>query len=308
MDGNGLSPDQLVVTIAAHQHGVFSCAQALEAGLTPTRIRHRVDSGRWRRIARSTFALPGAPETWQQSLLVACLARPNGTVASHLSAAALYNLWTPPPLPQVTVPEGASARLPGAVVRRSALGAADTDRVGGIPVTRPARTLVDCAAVLEPADLCELLDDVLCRRMCRAGNVHAAMERAGRSGRPGVAALDRALDVWAGDGEPGSVAEMRLVRRLVAWGFPAPERQVKIFDEHGRFVARIDLGWADRRVGLEYYGKRHHGPRQEEHDSLRLARVERQAWEIRVVRDADVARPAALRAWLAPRLGLRIAV
>jgi hypothetical protein len=44
---------------------------------------------------------------------------------------------------------------------------------------------------------------------------------------------------------------MRLVRRLLEWGFPRPERHVDIFDEDGTFVARVDCGWPAVRIGLE---------------------------------------------------------
>src|SRR5947208_837515 len=125
--------------------------------------------------------------------------------------------------------------------------------MGAVPCTRPARILVECAELLGHEELCELVDEVLCRRLTTVDGVHQAMARAGRSpGRKGLIDLERALEVWTPGPRPGSPAEMRLARCLVRWGFPPPQRQVKIHDGRGGFVARVDLGWPKRRVGLEY--------------------------------------------------------
>jgi hypothetical protein len=238
--------------------------------------------------------------------MVACLAGPDGTVASHLTAAALFGLWElPAALPHVTVPRTASGRMKVATVHRSPLDPDDLGTVDGIPVTRPGRTIVDCAAVLAHDDLCKLVDDALCRSLCSADDLHRAMERASRGpGRAGLARLEEALKVWTPGAPPGSPAEIRLIRRLVGWGLPVPERQVKIFDAAGRFVAKIDVGWEERRAGLEYYGERHHGPRAESHDERRMGRIEATGWEIRIVRKGDLhgTRATALRAWLSARL------
>jgi hypothetical protein len=58
--------------------------------------------------------------------MVACLAGPVGTVASHLSAAALFGLAKAPATPQVTIPPRASGRFKGATTFRRRLGPGDT--------------------------------------------------------------------------------------------------------------------------------------------------------------------------------------
>ena len=97
---------------------------------------------------------------------------------------------------------------------------------------------------------------------------------------------------------------MRLIRLLMRWGFPLPERQVKVFDGHGRFVAKLDVGWRKETVGLEYYGERHHGPRKMQHDERRLARITAAGWDVRVVRKEDLVgrRAEELKGWLSERL------
>jgi hypothetical protein len=252
------------------------------------------------------FIVCGGPETWQQSVMAACLAGPKGTVASHLTAAALFQLWKPPSPPHVTVPRMASGRSQLALVHRAVLSRQDTSLVGAIPCTRPARTVVDAATLLGYEALCELVDDCFCRRLSDPGDLRRAMERAGRGpGRKGLANLERALEVWTPGPMPGSPAEMRLVRRLQQWGFPLPVRQHEIYDAGGRFVAKMDVAWPGPQVGFEYQGERHHGPRHEEGDALRKRRIEALGWQVEFVYKSDL-RPGSTRLlqWLAPRLGL----
>lgn len=241
--------------------------------------------------------------------MVACLAGPPGTVASRLTAAALLGLATPPKTPQVTVPPTASGRFKGADIHHAPLQGADICKVANIPCTRPARTVVDCAALLTYEALCEMVDDLLCRAPNTPSSLREAMTRASLGpGRKGFRNLERALEVWTPGPRPGSRAEVRLVRQLRAWGFPLPERQVEIHDREGRFVARADLGYrnskGDPTVVLEYQGERHHGPRQEDHDARRIQRIEATGVAVILV-DRDNLRSPALRARLTSCAGWR---
>lgn len=97
----------------------------------------------------------------------------------------------------VTVPKTASGRSPVGVVHHGALGAQDVTVVGTIPCTRPARTLLDSAAVLRLERFCDVLDEALCRPLTDVDALGAAMARASRApGRKGTANLVRALEVW----------------------------------------------------------------------------------------------------------------
>jgi len=89
-------------------------------------------------------------------------------------------------------------------------------------------------------------------------------------GRRGLPLLEEVLAVSTPGPLPGSPAEMRLVRRLASWGFPLPERQLRVLNERGVFLGRVDLGWSDRRVAFEYDGAEAHTPRQWASDEARL--------------------------------------
>ncbi|MEW6476194.1 MAG: type IV toxin-antitoxin system AbiEi family antitoxin domain-containing protein [Actinomycetota bacterium] len=138
--------DRQAMRIAARQWGVLTRAQALKAGLTGDQVIYRLRTGQWRQAAHGVYVVAGTPSRWEQKAMIACLAGPDGTVASHLTAAALFGLGKPPPVPQVTVGSQASGRFRGAAVFRGRIGPGEACTRSRIPCTSPARTVVDCAA------------------------------------------------------------------------------------------------------------------------------------------------------------------
>ncbi|MCZ2822403.1 hypothetical protein O2V63_18845 [Modestobacter sp. VKM Ac-2977] len=78
------------------------------------------------------------------------------------------------------------------------------------------------------------------------------------------------------DPEPGIVVraespqETRVRLLLAAHGLPAPVAQFEVRAD-GRFLARVDFGWPERRVALEYDGVWHDGPGQFVRDRQRLS-------------------------------------
>jgi very-short-patch-repair endonuclease len=292
---------------AARQLGLITGRQATDLGFTATQVKGRVAAGRWRRIARDVFVITGAPPTWQQQVLAACLAGPQGAVASHLSAAALWHLSDPSPLPHITVPRTASIRLRIARVHRSELDAVEITRMGTIPLTRVPRTLVDLASGLSPRALERAVDTALYRRLTSPAEIEAAIGRAQRRpGRAGAPALRAVLAAWADRIRPESPAEARLLRRIDEWGLPKPVRQHVVRDAAGTAIARLDVAWPDRRVGLEYDGVAYHGPRRIEPDEDRHAAVEAAGWTLLHADRLDL-RPGErrLRDQLRPLLGRR---
>ncbi len=239
------------------------------------------------------YVSASAPETWQQRLWGAILAGSQGTVASHLSAAALFQLIPPPPVLHVTLPPTASARKRAGIPHRSPLPRPDRCKVGNIPCTTPARTLVDCAALVSLDALCDLVDTALYRGLTTVGKVRAAIQRAGRN-RKGTRQLEEALVVWDDVIRPGSPAEARVLRWLSRNGFPVPERQYAIENEDGEVVAKGDFVWPDPMVLMEYDGEEFHGPRRWKLDDEREGKVVALLWKV-VRADKFDFRPSATR-------------
>jgi Transcriptional regulator, AbiEi antitoxin len=275
------SPLQIANRLSSDQYGVIVRGQALAAGLTPRQIDRLLATGQWVSIERGLYLVSAVPASWQQRVLAACMSRRGRAVASYLTAAALHGLCRPPGVPHITVPPAATARSSLAVVHRAILRPDDRMVVAGVPCTDPARTLLDCAAVVTGGVLCDLVDSAFCEGISHPRVVRETIERAASGrGRKGVVQLRRAIDAWSPGIRPGSPAEMRLIRQITAWGFPAPERQIEIRASNGEFIARIDVGWRDRRLGLEYDADRTHNPRRWQRDEGRHPRFTEQGWEV----------------------------
>lgn len=277
-----------IARLARLQHGLVTRAQALAAGLSPSTIRRRVAAGAWVRRAAGVYAVATAPATWRQQVLVACLAVDG--VASHRTAASLWGLsgFRPGPL-HVLVPNGRLDRRRRVTVHQTtALPPGDVARVDGIPVTRVARTLVDLASCTSERELEEAVDDALCRRLVTLDRLVRRADALLGSGRTGSATLRRVLATWDDGAAPQEVAEARLFRRLVRAGLPPPMTQVEVYDD-GRFVARLDVAWPERRLGVELDGFRWHAaPRAFERDRLRRNRLVSLGWTVFQATPADL--------------------
>lgn len=276
-------PTDPTARFTRRQHGLVSRSQALTAGLGRDAVHYRLRSGRWRRVAAGVYAVTTAPVTWRQQVLAACLAiGGGGAVASHRTAAALWGLsgFRPGPV-HVLVPMGCPRLGANATVHQTrTLLAADITRIDGIPVTRVARTLVDLAGCASERELEEAVDDALCRRLVTLDRLRRRARELCGPGRAGSAVLGRVLATWEGGAAPQEVAEARLVRRLVHAGLPPPATQVEVYDD-GRFVARLDVAWPERRLGVELDGFRWHGgPRAFERDRHRRNRLVAVRWTI----------------------------
>jgi very-short-patch-repair endonuclease len=227
------SADVEVARIAARQHGVVSQKQLLGAGLSTSAIRRRVKKGRLHRIHRGVYAVghPGLSQFGRW--MAAALACGEGAAASHRSAAELWGLLKPSDGPiHVSVPgDGGRAWRTGLRLhRRTVLLPAAVTRRHGIPVTKPAQTIVDLRSVASPKEL---------RRAIRQANVlglHIGSEDSGDRTR--------------------SDLERDFLRLCKKNRLPTPEVNVRIGPR------LVDFLWRERRLVVETDGYRYHRGRQ----------------------------------------------
>jgi hypothetical protein len=209
--------------------------------------------------ARGVYRIAGAERSWKQDLWIALLAGPDGTLASHTSAAALRGLLAPPGIPHVTVPRSANGRFGGALVHHASVGAADRSRHDGVASIAVGRTIVDCAAILGQRSLNSLVDAAFGKSLC---SYELAMDAWARAGRVrGGTLLTEALAPYAAGAKPGSVKAAHVLRRIYEWDLPLPMCEVEIRDAHGGFVAKVDFIWEPWWLIMEYDGDEFHGPR-----------------------------------------------
>jgi hypothetical protein len=285
--------DEQLAAIAELQAGAVASRQLRGIGLSHKDVKVRLRRGTLEpTAARGVYRVAGSERSWRQDLWVALLAGPQGTVASHVSAAALRGLMAEPSIPQVTVPRGTSGRFGGAVVHYASVDTFDRVQAEGIESTSVPRTLVECAAVLNQKALNNLFDAALGRHLCTYREVVAAWKRAGRV--RGGNRLEEALKPYESGAEPGSVAAANVLRRICEWGFPMPLCEYDVCNERGEWLATVDFIWPARAFVLEYDGGKDHGPRRRRLDARRQAAVE--ATGLRVERtDRFDARPSSTR-------------
>jgi very-short-patch-repair endonuclease len=157
------SADVRLAALAARQHGVVTRRQLHALGLDDSSIARRKSTARLHQLHRNVYAVGRTDLTTEGRYLTAVLAYGNRAVLSHRSAAVLWRICPEcGPRIDVTVPSGGSrARRPPIVVHRSPLGASDRMVRERIPVTTPARTIIDLADCSSRRELERAIDEAL---------------------------------------------------------------------------------------------------------------------------------------------------
>ena len=197
--GGQVDPDRVIAEIATRQHGVVARRQLVTAGLSHRQIDRRIESGRLHVLFRGVYAVGhrvvGAAGRWWAAVL-AC---GDGAVLSHFSAAHAWQL-RPSAAAVVDVSVGRSGRLerPGIRLhRRRFLCIDDVTVLDGLPITTPARTVLDLAAAGLRGARLEAVVDVAVHERLDFGD----LERLLASRQAGTAALREVIRSYA----PGSV-------------------------------------------------------------------------------------------------------
>lgn len=200
-----------------------------------------------------------------------------------LSAAALHgSRWIDPGLPAELNQPSRHGREPGIVLHSDRLADDERCLVASMPITTPARTAFDLGRSRGFEDAVIRIDALIQATGLTVDEIAAVAAR--YPGARGMKTLRKALA--AVDGGAESPQETR-TRLLLTRDGPAPERtRIEVFDPCGRFVARIDMGWERRRVGVEYDGRQHWiDPAVRRRDIDRQAELEALGW--RIVRVGD---------------------
>lgn len=255
MDGH---LDAAAADLASRQHGLATVEQLRSLGATRAGVRSRVDRGQWVKVAPTVIRIAGAPITWQSSVLAAVLGAGSGAVASHRTAAALWELdGCRPGGPEITVPRRRCVERPGVRVHRSTdLHLVSPVLRGGIPTTPVGRTLLDLGAVLRPTAVQLAVDDARRRGLADWDGLLGVLVAHARRGRGGVATLRGILDEHFGEVAVTDSGFERLVLTLLCEaGLPKPVLQHEV--RVGTQVFRLDLAYPEAKVGVELDGAVH---------------------------------------------------
>ena len=253
-------PDRLIGELAGRQHGVVAGRQLRALGLSVHHIRTRTRTGRLHRCHRDVYAVGHRSLGRHGRWLAAVLACGDGAVLSHTAAAALWQIVGPrgPTAPNVdvTVPSGAAGRRqPGLIVHRCRdLFPEESTAHDGVPVTTPARTILDLAACIGFRSLERMADEAERLRLCGTADLEKVV--AAHRGRRGAGALRRLLAAHAiGSTATRSELEERFLALCRRRRLPPPLVNVPLLD----YVA--DFYWPAARLVVEVDGHGTHGTR-----------------------------------------------
>lgn len=260
--------------------------------------RRQLAGPTWQRLCRDVYVHRDVRVTHELRARAAVTLLPRAVVTGT-SAAVLWGvpLADPEDPVEVTLPPSSHmVRVAGLVTRRAALAGQHVTARRGTPVSTPAATAVRLAGAL-PRDAAVAAVD----QLVQAGvvSLSAVRELAAVSYGPGSA---RARDVAAlADGLAGSPQETRLRMLIARSSLPPPVAQFEV-RHAGRFVARTDFAWPERKVAVEYDGLWHAEPGQFAKDRRRLNELLAAGWRVVFVTAQDLRDPVALVARIAAAL------
>jgi predicted transcriptional regulator of viral defense system len=246
----------VIAAVAGRQYGVITTAQLRKAGLTQAAIYKRVQAGRLHPLHRGVYAAGHNRLSQEARWMAAVLAAGSGAALSHEAAAKHWRIWRGQVVHiDVIVPGQRRARKGIRVHRVRSMDERDVTIHKGIPITTPARTLVDLASVLTHHQLANVIHEAAFRDLFDAVKTEQAMARA--TGRH-TATLRAALHAHA-SGSAGTRSALEDAF-LAAWQGPEPLVNTKI---------EVDLYWPEQNRVVEIDGPGHARPRTRREDAAR---------------------------------------
>jgi hypothetical protein len=237
--------------MAAREWGVLSVAELRACGLSDHAVAARRRAGALHRVHRGVYAVGYRGLTMRGRFLAAVKAAGERAVLSHVSAAALWELLPYDPAREPDVIALHARRLPGITVHRTR-NSPPAIRYDRIPVTTPARTLIDLSSVLPSKPL---------RRAVREALAHRRITLA-----------DAAAIVPGGDQPTRSHLEDAVLDLIEQAGLPTPQVNEPL--PNGLIP---DFRWPTHQLIVEADGAAYHAdPLAREDDAQRQARLEAQ--------------------------------
>lgn len=257
------------------QDGVFTRDQAIAAGLTRNQIQWNLQTGRWDQMFPCVYRIHGGAAKPIHRLRGALLWAGEGSIASHLSAAYLWNIVDRFPPIEVTA-RVKHKPISDIALHHRKIADSESKIIDGLAVTTPVRTLLDLAS--RDRWLTEIaLDAFLRNKLVTLEEVTRFIDAVGGRGVRGTKPLRELLALR----QPGDLVESALERRLVnamrRWGLPEPVSQHQVI--LGGRIFRIDFAYPDLLVGIEADGYKYHSGRERfDRDTSRRNQLAASGW------------------------------
>ncbi len=251
-----------IATIAEAQRGRVSRRQLLAAAIGSSAIERRVQSGYLIARHRGVYAVGHVSQTPLGRETAALLAVRDGAVLSHHSACALWGLRPAEGdgVVHLLVQGGSAGTRHGVRIHRTRrLDPEDVRIQKRLPVTSPARALLDIAGSVSERQLELAFDQGLVQRVLQARDVDELLRRI--PGHPGAPLLSALLERQSDPALTRSQAEERLLALIRAAQLPHPRVNTRV---HGY---EVDFHWPRHRFVAEVDGFQYHCTRRAfEHD------------------------------------------
>lgn len=278
--------------------GAFRGTAALKDGLL---TRGQLRTSRWHRLRHDVYVDASVPVTHRLHAEAVLLVAPRCAVLGGMTAATLWStrgqLATADDPVEVILPPGVRWNAGrGAVVRTGGI-ARDVVTDGTLRWTDRTRTAVDLIRRGDLDDAVVLLDRLIQHRAAFLEDVRAAAAALPRARGSRQAREAAAL----ADGLAESPQETRLRLIIARAGLPRPLAQHEVRHE-GRVLARVDFGYPEQKLAIEYDGIWHNQRGQFAKDRQRLNLLTAAGWRVVFVTAADLYRPLELAGRLATAL------
>ena len=273
-----------IAPLARRQHSLVTARQLDQVGLSANGRQWAVAAGRLIRIRYGVFMLPGVKPRWETHVMAAVLAAGNTVVASHLTAARLWQLFdrNEPAGAAVTIHLTAAGdhRLEGVTVHRQRLLPGERCAWDGMPVTTVARTLFDLANVVDVDVLGECVDEALRRKILMPSYLVKVLERHAGSGRRRLIPLREVLNERLPDFNRGANPwELDMDKQWDKLGLPPAERQCWTVAEGNHYC--IDRAIVELRLAVEWVGRdQHDGHGRYRRDRRRTSDLVLSGWDV----------------------------
>ena len=231
----------------------------------------------YRAVYRNVYLANAVPLTPLRRARAAWLFGGPDVVLAGLSAAAIHGTkWLDVNAPAEIIRANRHTS-PGLVAHSYALAAHDVCVRRGMRVTTAARTAFDIGRRSPPHDAVPLLDALMNAARLKHDDIHAIADA--NPGVRGVRRLRTTLALADGGAESPRESTVRLL--LVNAGLPTPETQIEFYDDYGDVMIRVDMGWRQWRVAVEYDGVQHWTDgRQRSWDIDRIAILDSIGWVV----------------------------
>jgi hypothetical protein len=252
--------DRKLAAIAATQHSLVTLQDVVNAGGDKKYAARRAAAGRWEHVFETVYRIAGVAWTYEAKVLALVLAAGEGAVASHFCAMRLLGLGFRHAPPEISIPRGRNHRPDGYLVHTSTdLDRCNVVRRHGIPITDPARTLLDVARKLRGTALVNAVEEARRHDLATWHDLIACVSTHARRGRAGIR---RMREVIAGgvtnDGITDTDSELAALGLLRENGYDEPRLQFRIYEDDGaRLVAEMDLAYPLDKVNFEIDGDVH---------------------------------------------------